>query len=177
MKHAQEKSSRETQKIIIRKNGTKRVQTFSDLPSKTDQSYKNDCDVNNIMRRFMQTGQVNHLAKGTPVFQDVTEIPDLDVALNTVTKAQETFDALPADIRRRFGNSPVEMYKFISDPANAEQSHKLGLLSDETLKHLAPPSTLAGEKNSTNFTNPNPQKQTKKTNQKASNNDELNDDE
>ena len=37
-------------KVILRKNGTKSVQTINKLPSKTDQSFKADCDVNTILK-------------------------------------------------------------------------------------------------------------------------------
>lgn len=161
--------------ITKRKNGTTRVAYETTLPSKTDKSHKNDCDVNLIMRRFMETGQVSHLAKGQAAYHDVTDVPDLDVALNTVAKAQEAFDSLSATVRRRFGNSPTEMVKFISDPKNASEAHKMGLITDNTLKNLAPPSTLAGEKNTTN--QHQKIKPTNKTNQKAKNDDESNDDE
>ncbi|WVR22147.1 MAG: internal scaffolding protein [Malazfec virus 6] len=167
--------------ITKRKNGTTRVQSFSESPSKTDQSFKKDCDVNTIMARFMKTGQISHLAKGTAAYHDVSDVPDLDEALTIVAKAQSTFDALPANIRRRFGNSPTEMTTFLMDPKNAQEAFELGLLSENTLKNLAPPSTLAGEtrgsgKKSTSTTTTTSQKNNS-TNSKATNDDNLNDDE
>lgn len=166
---------KETFRTVVtkRKNGSVRVQYFSEAPSKTDQSFKQDCDVNNIMARFIKTGQVNHLAKGTAAYHDVSEVPDLDEALNIVAKAQEAFDALPATVRRRFGNSPTEMVNFLVDPKNAQEAHNLGLLSEQTLKNLAPPSTLGGETAGRH----NSKKQTNNsTNSKPINDDNLNDD-
>lgn len=113
--------------IETRPNGTKRVYTKNDQPSKTDQSFKMDCDVNFIVNKFTKTGQITHLAKNQGQYADVSEIPDLAGALATVTHAQLTFDSLPAELRVRFGNSPVEMVNFLKDPANLEESIKLGL--------------------------------------------------
>ena len=113
--------------ISKRPDGSVRVVTQNDGPSKTDQSFADDCDVNTIMRRYKKTGQITHLAKSQGVFGDFSDVPDLQDALQTVTEAQATFDQFPADLRRRFGNSPVEFYRFMEDPANMDESIKLGL--------------------------------------------------
>ena len=113
--------------ISKRPDGSVRVVTQNDGPSKTDQSFRDDCDVNTIMRRYKKTGQISHLAKSQGVFGDFSNVPDLQDALQTVTEAQAIFDQFPADLRRRFGNSPVEFYRFMEDPANVDESIKLGL--------------------------------------------------
>lgn len=114
-------------KIEIRKNGSKRVYTVNTEPSKTDQSFKNEADVNNIMARYRKTGQITHLAKHQGSYADVSEIPDLSQALDQVTKAQQAFDALPSELRARFGNSPVNMIEFLQNDNNIDEAIKLGL--------------------------------------------------
>lgn len=111
-----------------RPNGSLKVSTVYEMPSKTDTSYAKDCDVNEIIRRFKKTGHISHLAKGQASYSDVSEIPDLVTAMDQVSKAQQAFDALPADIRLRFGNSPVNMVNFIADESNRSEAEKLGLL-------------------------------------------------
>lgn len=113
--------------ITTRPNGSKRVQTVNDEPSKTDQQFKDDCDVNFIIDKFTRTGQLTHVNKLQGQYADVSEMPDLPLAMETVTKAQQTFDDLPAELRRRFGNSPVEMFRFLQDPKNDEEAIRLGL--------------------------------------------------
>lgn len=113
--------------IEIRKNGTKRVYTTNSQVSKTEQQFAKECDVNEIMRKFMKTGQVTHLAKHQGQFVDVSEIPDLHTAMIQVAAAQQTFDLLPAELRKRFGNSPVNMVEFLQDPSNDDEAVKLGL--------------------------------------------------
>lgn len=113
--------------IEKRENGTTRVATLNEEPSKTQQQFKEDCDVNFIVKKFMRTGQLTHLAKQQGYYADMSEYPDLATAMQSLSEAQSAFDALPADLRRRFGNSPVEMVKFLQDPNNVEESIKLGL--------------------------------------------------
>lgn len=121
--------------ITKRPNGTLRVQTdTSGWKHKTDQSFKNDCDVNLIMARFLKGQPITHLRNGQGAYADVSQIPDLSEALNTVTKAQEAFNSLPAQIRKRFGNSPVNMVEFMSDPNNYKEAADLGLLTLKPIK-------------------------------------------
>lgn len=114
-------------KIIIRNDGTKRVLTVNEEPSKTDQSWAKDCDVNEIISRFKKTGQITHLARKTGVYADVTGITDLMTSLLTVEKANTAFMSLPAAARKRFNNDPQSMIEFLQDPANNEEAVKLGL--------------------------------------------------
>lgn len=115
-------------KIEIRKNGTKRVFTVNEEPSKTDPSWKDECDANNIMANYIKTGQIRHLAKAQGLYADVSEIPDLGTALDQVTKAQFAFDSLPSDLRSRFGNSPISFIQFLQDDKNKDEAIKLGII-------------------------------------------------
>ena len=86
--------------IEIRANGTKRVYTVNNEPSRTDQSQAKECDVNHIMKKYIKTGQITHLAKVRGTYADVSEIPDLNEALMVVKQADETFSMLPAQVRK-----------------------------------------------------------------------------
>lgn len=112
---------------MLRKQRKFHRPTKNTLPSKTDQSFKNDCDVNFIMSRFLKTGQVTHLAKRQGVYADVSEIKDLHESMIQVTQAQEAFNMLPAHLRERFQNSPVEMLRFLQNPKNDSEAIELGL--------------------------------------------------
>lgn len=114
--------------ISKRANGTKQVVTINNEPSMTDSQWAPQTDVNQIMARYKKTGQVTHLAKIQGSYADVSSIPDLATALNQVTKAQQTFDLLPAELRSRFGNSPVNMVEFLKDSKNRDEAIKLGLI-------------------------------------------------
>lgn len=115
--------------VYLRPDGkTKKVFTINEEVDKADQSFKKECDVNEIIRKFTKTGQVTHLRGTQGVYADVSQVPDLHTAMITVTQAQQAFDALPSDIRKRFANSPTEMIEFLKDPKNEREAIKLGLL-------------------------------------------------
>lgn len=119
----------ENMKVIEkRKNGSIRVYTVNNEPSMTDQQFKDDCDVNFIVDKFTKTGNLTHLAKFQGMYADVSEIPDLAQAMQIVSTAQTAFDTLPAELRSRFGNSPVNMVEFLNDINNKDEAIKLGLI-------------------------------------------------
>lgn len=123
--------------ITKRPDGSKRVYTVNDIPTKTDQSFKKDCDVNHIMKKYIKTGQVSHLAKKQGYFADVSQIPDLLTATQNIQTAQELFAELPSDVRLRFKNNPTELYNFLLDPSNKEESIKLGL-REKPIENVTP---------------------------------------
>lgn len=92
------------------------------------QSEKDTCDVNRIMKRYRETGQLDHMAKRQPYYADVSDALEYQEALHVVGEAQEAFEALPASLRRRFDNDPAEMLTFLQDPANEDEARELGLL-------------------------------------------------
>lgn len=119
-------------KIETRSNGTKRVFTVNDEVSRTDQSFDKDVNVNYIMAKYLKTGQIDHLTKNRGIYADVSQITDLLTATEQVKKANHAFNSLPAEIRKRFGNSPVSMVEFLQDPKNDTEAIKLGLKSRKT---------------------------------------------
>lgn len=105
------------------------IGTTNTMKSMTDPSWEKDCDINHIMARFKTTGQLPTVVGRQGTYADVSEIPDLLGAMSQVTQAQQAFDALPSHLRKRFGNSPVEMLNFLADPQNDTEAVKLGLKS------------------------------------------------
>lgn len=128
----------EFQMMEIRPNGSKRVYTNNTLPSKTDQQWKEDCDVNTIIAKFRKTGHVSHVAKGTGRYADVSAIPDLLDAMEQVHAAKHAFQMQPAKVRNYFSNSPNNMLEFLKDPNNKEKAIELGLI-DKPEVIVAPP--------------------------------------
>ena len=101
---------------------------FQGQESLTQQSMKNDCDVNHIMKRFEKTGMLEHVNRYQGDYGDFTSAPmDYQDALDTVIQAQEMFMSLPAKVRERFQNNPGEFLSFMEDPATAEEQYELGL--------------------------------------------------
>lgn len=100
---------------------------FTD-PSLTKQSFKDECDINYIVAKFAKTGVLDHEALVKPKFGDFLGVTDYQTALNQVIEAEEAFDALPAKVRSRFKNQPVEFLEFCSDEKNYDEMVELGLI-------------------------------------------------
>lgn len=119
-------------KVIIRKNGSKRVQTINEEPSMTDAQYTEDTDVNHIMRRYQKTGLITHISQKQGVYADVSDIPDLIQANQIAKDAMDAFMRLPSEVRLKFKNNPEEMINFLKNPQNHKEAVTLGLLVDKT---------------------------------------------
>lgn len=104
-------------------------ETGEELPSMTKQSFKDECDINNIMRRYEATGVVQHLAAGSPQFGDFMSHMDFQASMNAVIEAENMFAALPARIRDRFGNDPAQLLEFLGNEKNKEEAIALGLVN------------------------------------------------
>lgn len=115
-------------------------------PSLTKQSFRDECDINNILRQFNVTGQ---LPSGSvqPQYGDFSGITDYQSALNAVMAAQDSFLELPAKLRARFDNDPAVFLDFVSDEANRDEMKALGLLHEEaaTAAVTSPSEPVSGE--------------------------------
>lgn len=101
------------------------TQPISDLPSRTKQEFKDDCDVNRILSRYQRTGALTHFAKYAPHYGDITAI-DYQTSQNILIRAQQMFDALPSQVRKLV-STPAGFLDFVQDPKNAAKMEELGL--------------------------------------------------
>ena len=90
------------------------------LPSMTDQTQKNECDIYHIIDAFQYNGAVPIVPQAT--FTDFDFTLDYQKALNTVLDAQERFETLPSNIRERFGNSPAGLLSFLENKDNYDEA-------------------------------------------------------
>lgn len=105
-----------------------------------EQSHKDSCDINFIMKKYEQTGQLHHVMEAMPNFGDFDPITYQE-AKNATIAAEDAFMSLPAKLRQRFDNDPGKFLEFTDDPANAEELINLGLATakpvpDATLKDV-----------------------------------------
>lgn len=96
--------------------------------SLTQQHFTEDADLNTIARRFGLT-EIPSAPLDPSLFRDTTNDPTLVQILDAQREARDQFAALPWKIRKRFHNSPRELWDFITDPENEEEILRLGLLS------------------------------------------------
>lgn len=94
----------------------------------TQQSFKDECDINTIVKRFGLTGEMPG-GFAMPVSGDFSGIGDFQSAMNAVRAAQEAFDSLPGEMRARFANDPQRLISFLEDGANRDEAVKLGLVA------------------------------------------------
>ncbi len=111
--------------------------------SRTKQSFKNECDVNNILKNYNKTGVM-------PENHNPGEYRDLDGTdyqeyMQTVASANSMFEELPSALRKRFKNDPAQLLSFVHDDNNVAEAQKLGLLRDDYTNPdlvLSPPQTI-----------------------------------
>lgn len=96
-------------------------------PSLTQQQFKEESDINNIVDQFMKTGHLPTPAS-MPQYVDYEGVFDFQTAMNAVRQADENFMRMDAKIRARFHNSPQEFLEFFANPDNREEAIRLGLL-------------------------------------------------
>lgn len=92
------------------------------------QHFKDECDINNILRQFNITGLLPE-SPLSPRYGDFTGISDYHSALNQVIAAEDEFMALPAQIRSRFDNDPAKLIDFLENSENLNEAIKLGLVN------------------------------------------------
>lgn len=107
---------------------------------KTDQSYQKMCDINVIIANATKTGLLSHEKHGLGQYIDNTQIPSLMEAHELVRNANESFMALPSDIRKLMDHDSTKLVEFINDPTNQDILIKHGILNKvEEVLPLDPP--------------------------------------
>lgn len=102
--------------------------------SRTQQHLANECDINEIVRRYEKSGAVTHVMERSAQFGDFSQVPDYQEAVNFIRRADDLFMALPVDVRERFENDPGQLLAFLGDARNREEAAKLGFVRPEEPK-------------------------------------------
>lgn len=114
--------------LQLREDGGLDVGTAFEGETLTQQQYKDQCDVNKIMGKYINGAVINHVNTRTGVYADITSLPvDYLDAMNTIVQAQQSFDQLPAELRLKFNNDPGQMISFLKDESKIKESIELGL--------------------------------------------------
>lgn len=98
--------------------------------SRTKQAFKDESDINNILKRYNVTGILPDTSRAALAhFGDFTNVPPYQDSLTTVIESQNAFMELPAVVRQRFGNDPHQLFQFLGDKNNRDEAIKLGFIS------------------------------------------------
>lgn len=102
----------------------RRVSIDCSKDGRTKQSFRDECDINLIMARFLKTGQLSHLNKSSPRYGDSSS--DFNARMNVITSAKSSYEDLPSSVRDNF-DGPEDFYHFVSDPKNSQEIFDMGL--------------------------------------------------
>lgn len=109
----------------------KRVQKVFSKPSMTRQGHKDECDINKIVARFKQVAGPDVLDRLAGYvageYGDFSEVVDYRTALDQISQARASFEALPAIVRKEFDNDPAAFLDFVHNPDNADRLVEMGL--------------------------------------------------
>ncbi len=100
----------------------------------TQQHFKDECDINSIMKRKARTGILagpqgrGAPSQRQPFYGDFSGVTDFATALNAVIESQDSFNALSSDLRKRFNNNPQELLEFVMNEENREKAQEMGLI-------------------------------------------------
>lgn len=102
-------------------------------PSMTKQGFKDECDINIIVKRAEASGTMELLMEKARqgVYADLPDPIDYQEAIHQSRAAQEAFMTLPAAVRSRFENDPAAWLAFMGDPANQQEIIDMGLAVDK----------------------------------------------
>ena len=130
----------------------KRLQKeFSDMPSMTKQSFRDECDINVIVRRFTQTGQIPDVNQRPLVFGDQDDTP-LHAQACAMANVKSQFETLPAHLRRKYGDVS-NVIEAMSHPEGASELHADGIFEHFGV-HYAPEDSQETVENKRNTDNP-----------------------
>lgn len=108
--------------MYYRKHGERYYPTFTG--GRTKQAFKDQCDVNQILKRAQKAGTLSHLQRYKGVYGDFSDFDFMEAQI-ALARGKEIFEELPSEVRRDFQNDPGRFFAFVNDPANAERLAEL----------------------------------------------------
>lgn len=124
-----------------RKRRTVRMAVTSDRVA-TQQQFKDECDMNRIVKNAMRGVQPRFMARGVPQYGDFSNVKDLGQAYELIQRAEEGFMALPAELRRELHNDPRLLQHITADQV---KRYGLGKVKAAESEAEAPPSPASSE--------------------------------
>lgn len=121
--------------------------SVNEMEDMCKQSFKDECDINTIVKRFNVTGLLPQSAK-VPRYDLFENVIDFHTAMNAIAEARESFDMLPAEVRAKFQNDPGKFVDFCSKKENLPEMRKLGLAIPEVLADNDPAADVPPKKES-----------------------------
>lgn len=115
--------AKKRERVVHRTGGQKMVQ----------ENMAGEADINTIVARHLkghrglQGISTNMVGSRRPKFGNYTGV-DFQDMMNSVIDIENQFSQLPSRVRSRFRNQPLQVVRFVEDPANYDEALKLGLI-------------------------------------------------
>ncbi|MEM2002727.1 MAG: hypothetical protein QXT77_08795 [Candidatus Methanomethylicaceae archaeon] len=90
---------------------------------RTQQQFKDECDLNRIVKNAQKGIPPRFMAQGVPQYGDFSNVPDLAEAHQLIQDAYDAFMNLPSQLRLELGNDPRNI-----NSITEEQARRHGLL-------------------------------------------------
>lgn len=115
-----------------------RVQTVNKGKSMTKQSFKDEVNINKIIKKYNKT-QILQMAENFEGQYGEFDSKDFADAMNVVAKANTLFEQVPSEIRAKFRNDPGAFIDYATDEKNRDQLVSWGLAVHIPTKSAEPP--------------------------------------
>ena len=115
---------------------TARVITQAGGEPRTKQAFKDECDINRIVKRHGEHGLWDHLTPQKPLYGDFSTAVDLQDAIELVQAAEDSFMALPAEVRALADNDPIKFAQMCASRDDFDALVQAGLIPGEGYEPL-----------------------------------------
>lgn len=105
----------------------------------TKQEFKDECDIENILKQFSKTGIIEHITKQEAQWLELPDAMDYQQSLETMRQAQEAFESLPSVVREKYDNNPERFLEALHDPSQKDYLTEVGIFAPKWVKDAAPP--------------------------------------
>lgn len=95
--------------------------------SLTQQHLKDETNINRIMEKYERSGVITHLSSRIAQYGDFSNVGTFHQAMVKLQEAQNLFNDVPSEIRKKFDNDPAKFIEFCSDENNIEELREMGL--------------------------------------------------
>lgn len=96
-------------------------------PSLAKQSFRDECNINLIMRKYEKDGLIKHLNNHEGRYEDYIPHDGYHNALNQILEAETMFNKIPSKIRAVFQNDAEKFLEFVQNPENTDEMVEMGL--------------------------------------------------
>lgn len=98
-------------------------------PSRTQQQFGYEVDINNIVKGLVPINQIKQ-----PLYNMSFSPDDYENSVNIIAEAKSKFEELPSSIRNEFDNDPKKLLAFVQDDKNYDRAVELGLIEKKPVQ-------------------------------------------